>query len=352
MQRSARQDVTTSPTNKAWLDRTVEETLEPGLPICDPHHHLWEFRNERVAHRYLLDDLLADVNSGHNIVSTVFIECGAMYKNTGPQAMRVIGETEFVNGIAAMSASGLYGECRIAAGIVGTADLKLGTAVGEVLDAQLRAGAGRFRGIRHQGPWDASDAVPAGRRNPGPHEFLDRAFREGFAELEPRGLSFEGWCYHAQIPDLTDLARTFPATTIVVNHFGGPLGVGPYAGKQDEIYSVWKRDFTELATCHNVVAKLGGINMELNGFDWHRAPAPPTSEALMEATRRYYEHAIEVFGPHRCMFESNFPVDMVSCSYNILWNSFKRLTAGYSAHEKARLFHDTATRVYRLEPQS
>lgn len=337
-----------SPTNQSWLARTVEEPLDPDLPICDPHHHLWEFRHDRVAHRYLLEDILLDVNAGHNVVSTVFIECGAMYRATGPERLRVVGETEFVNGIAAMSASGLYGTCRIAAGIVGRADLRLGTAVGEVLDAHIQAGGGRFRGIRHQGNWDASDAIANGRGDPGQHEFLDPRFREGFAELAPRALGFEAWCYHPQIPDLTDLAHAFPDTTIVLNHFGGPLGVGPYADRRDAVFAAWRRDVSELAACENVVAKLGGINMELNGFAWHEQPAPPGSETLMETTRPYYEHTIEVFGPDRCMFESNFPVDMVSCSYTVLWNSFKRLTAGYSEAERAKLFHDTATRVYRL----
>jgi len=337
-----------SPSNRAWLERTVEETIEPALPICDPHHHLWEFRHERVANRYLLDDLQADVNAGHNIVSTVFIECGAMYRSHGPESHRVVGETEFVNGIAAMSASGLYGPCRVAAGIIGTANLNLGEAVGEVLDAHVQAGGGRFRGIRHQGTWDSSEAVPNGRNNPRRHAFFDPVFRQGFAQLAPRRLSFEGWCYHPQIPDLTDLARAFPDTVIVLNHFGGPLGIGPYAGKREDAFPGWKRDVAELAACENVVAKLGGINMELNGFGWHEQAAPPTSQVLMEATRPYYEHTIDVFGPDRCMFESNFPVDMVTCSYHLLWNSFKCLTAAYTAPEKAKLFHDTATRVYRL----
>jgi len=338
----------TSPGNKDWLSRTVEKALEPDLPICDPHHHLWEFRHDRTAHRYLIDELLLDVNAGHNIVSTVFIECGAMYRAYGPEHMRVIGETEFVNGIAAMSASGLYGSCRIAAGIVGRADLKLGAAVGEVLDAHIRAGGGRFRGIRHQANWDASAEVGNGRGDPQQHEYLDPRFREGFAALAPRELSFEAWCYHAQLPDLVDLARAFPDTTIVLNHFGGPLGVGPYAGRRDEIFVLWQRGISELAREENVVAKLGGINMELNGFGWHEQAALPGSEALMLATRPYYEHTIEAFGTDRCLFESNFPVDMVSCSYTVLWNSFKRLTTDYSKEDKAKLFHDTATRVYRL----
>ena len=310
-------------TNDAWLALVKEETLEPELPICDPHHHLWDFRYERVEPRYLIDEIVADLKSGHNIVSTVFIECRAMYKADGPEAMRVIGETEFVNGIAAMSASGSYGPTRIAAGIVGTADLTLGEAV-------------------------APGAAIQSRPMPAPHLYLDKTFRTGFAQLALYGMSFEAWCYHPQIKELIDLARAFPETTIILNHFGGPLGVGPYAGQRAAILPQWRRDIAELATCGNVVAKLGGINMEINGFGWHKRERPPTSQELMEATRPYFDHAIEQFGTERCMFESNFSVDKVSCSYHVLWNSFKRLTEKYSPTDKARLFHDTAARIYRI----
>jgi L-fuconolactonase len=340
--------MTTRSTNHDWLAQTPETALEPGLPICDPHHHLWDRARGRVAERYFLDEILEDVGGGHNVVSTVFIECGAMYRREGPEALRPVGETEFVNGIAAMSASGLYGPTRVAAGIVGTADLRLGDGVAGVLDAQIAAGGGRFRGIRRAGAWDADHAVPAHRTNPGPGLFARSDFRAGFAHLTPRKLTFEAWCYHRQIPDVTMLARAFPDTTIILNHFGGPLGVGTYAGHADEIHAQWRDAIAALARCPNVVAKLGGINMEMNGFGWHERPKPPTSEELCEATRRYYEFTIEKFGPSRCMFESNFPVDKASCSYTVLWNSFKRLTAKYSAAEKAALFHDTAARVYRL----
>ena len=278
--------------------------------------------------RYLLDEILEDVGAGHNVVSTVFLECGAMYKADGPEALRPVGETEFVNGVAAMSASGLYGTTRIAAGIVGTADLRLGAAVGAVLDAQIAAGGGRFRGIRQSAA--AWMPIPP-CRNTAPirpqHLYLRDDFRAGFAQLAPRRLTFDAWCYHPQIPDVTALARAFPETTIVLNHFGGPLGVGPYAGKANEVYAEWRASIAELATCPNVVAKLGGINMVINGFGWHEQPRPPSSQELCDATRHYYEFTIEQFGADRCMFESNFPVDMVSCSYTVLWNSFKRLTA-------------------------
>jgi len=335
--------------NEQWLALVQEPTLEPDLPICDPHHHLWDQRLNTVAPRYLFDEVLADVGTGHNVVSTVFVECGAMFTAGVPQALAPIGETEFVNGIAAMSASGNYGPARIAAGIVGTAYCWLGDAVAEVLDRQIAAGGGRFRGIRQGGAWHESAEVPNHRTNPAPEMYLDAKFRAGFKHLAPRGLSFEGWCYHTQIPALTDLARAFPDTVIVLDHFGGPLGVGPYAGRRDEVFAQWKQDIAPLAQCPNVVAKLGGIAMEVNGFAWHERPRPPGSEELMQATRHYYEHTIELFGVERCMFESNFPVEKVSCSYNVLWNSFKRLTTGFSATEKAALFHDTAARVYRLD---
>jgi L-fuconolactonase len=341
--------MTTPSRNHDWLAQVVEDPLEPGLPICDPHHHLWDRQPARVAPRYLLDEILEDVREGHNVVSTVFIECGAMFRREGPEALRPVGETEFVNGVAAMSASGLYGPVRIAAGIVGTADLRLGAAVGAVLDAQIAAGGGRFRGIRRAAAWDPDPGVPHHRTEPGPRLFFRDDFRAGFAELAPRGLTFEAWCYHRQIPDVTALARAFPATTIILNHFGGPLGIGGYAGKAQDVYAEWRTHVTELATCPNVVTKLGGINMEMNGFGWHERPRPPSSQELANATRHYYEFTIEKFGADRCMFESNFPVDKASCSYTVLWNSFKRLTSGSSAGEKAALFHDTAARVYRLE---
>jgi len=342
--------MTTRSTNHDWLALMPEAPLEPELPICDPHHHLWDFVKGRVAPRYLLDEILEDVSGGHRIVSTVFIECGAMHSADAPEPLRPVGETEFVNGIAAMSASGEYGPVRIAAGIVGTANLTLGDDAAAVLDAHLAAGGGRFRGIRQSGAFDTDASLPPPRINPGPGLYLRDDFRAGFKHLAPRQLSFELWCYHRQIPEATALARAFPDTTLILDHFGGPLGVGGYAGKADEVFAEWQPYLVELAKCPNVVAKLGGINMEINGFGWHERSRPPSSQELLDATRRYYEFTIEQFGVDRCMFESNFPVDKASCSYTVLWNSFKLLTASYSASEKASLYHDTAARVYRLAP--
>jgi predicted TIM-barrel fold metal-dependent hydrolase len=274
-----------------------------------------------------------------------------MYRASGPPELRPVGETEFVNGIAAMSASGRYGPTRVAAGIVGFADLTLGERVGAVLDAH-RAASPRFRGIRHAAGWDASPDVRNSHTNPPAGLYLDPAFRRGFAELGRRGLTFDAWLYHPQIPELTDLAKAFPDTTIVLDHFGGPLGIGPYAGRRAEVFAAWKSALRALADCPNVVAKLGGLVMPLNGFGFHKRDRPPTSADLVEATRDWYLHTIDRFGPERCMFESNFPVDGQSASYRVLWNSFKRIAATSSAAEKAALFHDTAARVYRLTEAS
>jgi predicted TIM-barrel fold metal-dependent hydrolase len=334
--------------NAAWLAKVAEAALEPDLPICDPHHHLWDSRKGAVQERYLLEEMVDDLAGGHNIVSTVFIECGAMFKADGPEAYRCVGETEFVNGIAAMSASGSYGKARIAAGIIGTVDLRIGDAAAGVLDAHIAAGGGRFRGIRRGAFWHASPDIQNHRTNPPEGLLLRDDFRAGFKHLAPRKLSFEIWCAHTQLPDAISLARAFPDTTIILDHFGGPIGMGPYAGKQEEVFAYWKTQIDELARCPNVFAKLGGLNMEVNGYGWENRPVPPTSEELAQATRRYFDYTIERFGPNRCMFESNFPVDKLSCSYTVLWNSFKRLSQGYSADERAALFYGSAARAYRL----
>ena len=336
--------------NADWLDLVQEQALEPELPICDPHHHFWDRRDVMVQPRYLLDEILTDLGGGHRVVSTVYVECGAMYRREGTPPTRVVGETEFVNGLAAMAASGLYGETQIAAAIVGTAPLDEGDGVAATLDAQIAASPARFRGIRHVVAWDESPETPVARAAPPPGLMASDAFRAGFRHLAPRGLTFDLWCYHPQLSEAVTLVRAFPDQTVILDHFGGPLGVGPYANRADEVFDDWRERMVELAQCPNVVAKLGGINMEVNGFGWHSRSRPPYSWELMEATRRYYETMIELFGVDRCMFESNFPVDKVSCSYTVLWNSFKRLVAHYSEDEKRALFHDTATRIYRIQP--
>ena len=330
---------------KAWLAKHTEAALEPDLPIIDPHHHFWDTPQRG---RYLLPELLADLSGGHNIVSTVFLECRAMYRTSGPREMAALGEVEFVNGIAAMSASGNYGHCRVAEGIVGGGDLTVGARVRELLEAEIAAAGGRLRGIRHGVAWDGHER--SGNTPPAPSP------EPGFGPQIPRrngptraaGMSFESWQYHPQLPDAIDLARAFPDTTIILNHVGGVLGVGPYSGHRPEILAGWRKDIAELAKCPNVNMKLGGIGMVSFGFDFHERNVPPSSEDLAAAWRQYIEPCIEAFGVNRCMFESNFPPDKQSCGYTELWNAFKRITASASAAEKKALYSGTAARVYRL----
>ena len=328
----------------AWLALTVEEVLEPELAICDPHHHLWD----RPDSRYLLDELLADTRGGgHNITETVFVECSAMYRKDGPAAMASVGEVEFVQGVAAQSASGNYGDARLAAGIIGFADLSAGSAVSEVLEAHISASRDRFRGIRHASVWDASPELTSYKKPP---EGLlgDTKFREGIAALGNLGLSYEAWLYHTQLAELVDLANAFPNVPIVLDHIGGPIGIGPYEGKNDEVMSSWKAGITAVAACPNVVVKLGGFGMPLGGFGWHERERPAGSAELAATMGPWDLHCIEAFGVDRCMFESNFPVDKQSVSYTVLWNTFKRMAEGFSADEKAALFRGTALRTYRI----
>ena len=335
--------------NEEWLNTNKEVAIDPDLPICDPHHHFWDYKKDSVEPTYLLPEILKDINSGHNIVSTVFIECGAMYNQNDPVEKQVINETEFVNGIAAMSHSGLYGKTKIAAGIVGSAPLLLGDKVASILDKHIAITPDRFKGIRSQAAMHPDGSIPVARARPPEGVYLDKKFHEGFTHLAKRNLSFEAWCYHPQLPQLIELAKKFTNTCIILNHFGGPLGVGSFEKKEEETYEFWIKQIKELSKCENVVAKLGGIAMEINGYNWHKNTSPPSGIELINRTKKYYENTIELFGVDRCMFESNFPVDKVSCSYVNLWNGFKNLTKDYSDSEKTKLFHDNATRVYKIK---
>jgi len=328
-----------------WLARWGEEPLDPDLPIIDAHHHLWD----RPRWRYLFDEYLDDITqSGHKITASVFMQCQAMYRANGPEPLRVVGETEFVNGIAAMSASGRYGEARICAGIVGHADLRQGEAVAAVLEAHIAAGGGRFRGIRHITTWDA-DSTLMNPLSAGPPGVLgDPSFRAGFSRLAPLGLVFDAWLCRPQVPELTDLARACPQTTIVLDHLGGIIGIGAYRDGREEVFARWSCAIRDLARCDNVYVKLGGLGMRINGFGFESGETPPSSEHLASAWRPYVETAIEAFGAHRCMFESNFPVDKGSYGYGPLWNAFKRLARNAGEDERAMLFSGTAARVYAL----
>ena len=332
------------PVRQDWLDRREEPILDAKLPIVDPHHHIWD----REGWRYLLDDLLGDTNSGHNIVATVFVEARSMRRATGPVELQPVGEVEFANGVAAMSASGIYGKTKVCAGIVGHADLTLGSRVEPILVALARAGGDRFRGIRHTTTWDTDSSV----LNPGyvtrPHQMAEASFREGFAVLGRFGLSFDAWLFHPQIDELASLAHAFPDVQIVLNHVGGPIGIGAYAGRRNEVFASWAASIKQLAACENVHVKVGGLGMRLGGFGFHEQVEPPSSEALANAWRPYIETCIETFGASRAMFESNFPVDKGSYSYPVFWNACKLLAKGAPDAERADLFSGTAARFYRL----
>jgi L-fuconolactonase len=344
---------------------TREDILEPSLPIVDPHHHLWDrtpflpapserppvrhgFENVmRLAPRYLVDELVADMQRGHNVVATVFVQCGSMYRLDGPEHLKVIGETEFVNGAAAMSASGLYGSIRACAGIVGHVDLTQNPKlIDDALRAHMAVGGGRFRGIRHSASYDADPNVlgPLSRQTPGLYPSAE--FRRGFAEFAKHGLSFDAWLLEPQLGEFLDLVRAFPDTQFILDHVGTPLGIGAYAGKREERFAGWAAKIREIGACENVAVKLGGLAMPFAGFDSFMQGR--RSSVLAQEWRPYIETCIEAFGPNRGMFESNFPVDLTSCTYDVLWNAFKIITAGASGDEKAALYSGTATKVYRL----
>jgi predicted TIM-barrel fold metal-dependent hydrolase len=327
-----------------WLAQYSEEVIDPARPIVDPHHHLWD----RGGQRYMIEEMAADVASGHNIIATVYVDCRSMYRAKGPEAFRPVGEVEFANGVAAMSASGGYGPAQINAGIVSHVDLLLGDGARPVLEAEIAAGNGRFRGIRHSSAWDAEFEIAGMYAKRPKGLLLDAAFRKGFACLAPLNLSFDAWLFHPQIGELTDLARAFPDTRIMLDHCGGPVGIGRFAGKREETFASWKTSIQQIAKCPNVSVKLGGLAMRLLGYDFHERPTPPSSEQAAAAWRPYIETCIEAFGPNRAMFESNFPPDKGQCSYQVIFNAFKRIAAQYGEAEKTALFSGTAVDFYRL----
>ena len=343
----------------------TETILEPDLPIIDPHHHLWDLsmmvpmfpephhpfiETLLPVGYYAFDQFNEEVTaSGHNIIGTVFMECGAFYNAAYGEALKTVGEVEFVNGVAAQSASGLYGNGRLCAGIVGHADLMLGAKAGEVLDALQAASPNRFKGIRHQGAWDADPSVLGPPFHAPAELYRDATFREGFAELGKRGLTFDAWVLEPQIKDVIDLARAFPDQPICLDHCGTPLGIASYAGRLDERFGSWAADIRELATCENVSVKLGGLAMAFCALPEEGPAAGWSSEALAPLWKPYIETCIEAFGPSRSMFESNYPVDRWGASYSVLWNTFKRITAAASDVEKAALYAGNAARFYGLE---
>jgi len=325
-----------------WLALHEEEIIDPALPIVDAHHHFYD----RPGWIYLAPDYLADARSGHDIRASVYMQAQTRYRSQGPDALKPVGETEYVAAVADASAAG---RPEVAKAIVGHADLRLGASVRDVLEAHLQAGRGRFRGIRHLTTWDADasllnplSAAPRGM-------LLDKTYREGVAQLAPLGLSYDAWLFFPQLPELIDLAKAFPDTTIVVNHCGGVVRIASYQDRRPDVFTAWSQSMRELARLPNVNVKLGGLGMRINGFDFEKGDAPPSSMHLAQTWKPWMDTCIDAFGAERCMFESNFPVDKGSYSFATGWNAFKRLTAGASASERQSLFEGTVSRVYRLD---
>ncbi len=325
----------------AWRDSMVEEALWPTQRICDAHHHLWDYENDR----YLAAELAADVNAGHRVQQTVFMECAWGYHTSGDPALAPAGETEFVVRQAAEVAA-LIGR-PVITGIIGFADLCLAD-VRRVLEAHLEAGQGLFRGIRHAVAWDASPEIVNSHLNPPPGLLLDTQFTQGVCTLGAMGLTYDVWLFHRQLPEIIELARRAPETVIVVDHVGGPLGVGPYSGKRDEVLAYCREQLKVFANLPNARLKLGGVGMTTYGNGWHKQPQPPSSAMIANAWGDYFRWCIDTFSPQRVMFESNFPPDRRSCSYRTLWNAYKRIAEPYSQTERDWMFHDTAVGVYGL----
>ena len=328
---------------QAWLDQVNEDIIDPDRPIVDPHHHMWR---ESGLPTYLLDNLWQDTGSGHNIVKTVFMECGAEYHKEGPEHLRVVGETEFVAAAAIKSRGS--GKAEIS-GIVAHTDLMADAGVvDEVLAAHVAASDGLFRGIRHGGAHDPYKALKWGDATDIPDLYLQPAFQAGVRQLGAAGYTYDTWHYHFQNRDYLALAQAAPDTVMVLDHFGSPVGVGPFEGRMSEVFQTWKEDIAAIAQCDNVVVKIGGLAMPVNGFDWHKRDTPASSDELVAAQREFYLHTIDCFGPDRCMLESNFPVDKMSISYAVYWNAMKKLSAKFSESDKDLMFRGTASRVYGL----
>ena len=324
-----------------WLSLRQEPALDPGVPIVDPHHHLWD----RGGHTYLPKQFVTDAGGGHDLRSTVVVECLSRYREDGPEHLRPVGETAYVAGL--VEAHGRPEGIDIGAAILGFADLSLGDAVDEVLQAHAVAGKGRFRGIRYSTAFDADPAIHAAYPSH-PGMLREAQVQAGARRLARRGESLDVWLYFHQLDDVVALARTCPELAIIIDHCGGPLGIGPYAERRDDVFAAWRAALQPLRSLPNVALKFGGLAMPLAGYAWRKLPQPPASDVLAEAWRPYFEVCLDVFGPRRCMYESNFPVDRSGCTYTSLWNAFKRLAAPLSEGERQALCAGTARRIYGL----
>lgn len=333
-----------------WLQKVVEPIIEPELPICDAHHHLWTFENNR----YEIDEYHLDISegpeggAGHNVVSSVFVECTTSYDAAHLNQMRYVGETLYVEGLAEQGRARSDISTQIAAAIIARADVDNPEGLQEAIIAHKQASPTRFRGFRQAVGWDVDPAIANSHTNPKRSLLLDPRFQRGAAILSDNDLILETVAYHEQLEELAEFARSVPELRIVLNHLGGIVGIGRFDGKRSAVFRDWAMQISALSACPNVLLKLGGTGMVRIGFDWHTRPWPPTSDDLAESLAPYYQHAINCFGPERCMFESNFPVDKISMSFHVLWNAFKKMTTTLPVADRRKLFRDTAEALYRI----
>ena len=312
----------------------------PDVPIIDPHHHLWPGPGQP----FLLPDFVARIDDGLRLEATVYVECRTMYRRHGPKALRSLGETEFASAIAAMSASGAHGPTGVCAGIVAFADLRLGRDVGGVIEAHRRAAGGRLKGVRFATAHDPHPRVRSYVDAPG--LLADGGVREGIAVLASEGLVLDVWVFHHQIGEVAAVADAFPDLIVVLDHMAAPLSVPPYDGARGRAMAVWGKAMAELARRPNVRVKLGGLGMKMTSQGAHRLTPGAGTDDLAALWRPLIIPCIEWFGPDRCMFESNAPMDFASACYGRIWRAFARLCAQASADDKALLFHRTARATY------
>lgn len=333
------------PVRPDWLAQHHEAALSPEQPVVDAHHHLWD----RQSGRYLTGEFSADIQaSGHRILSSVYVQCRSMLRRSGPEELKPLGEVEFACGAAAMFSSGHYGNAQGCEAIVAGVSLTAGEALQPAIDMMMQQSAGRLRGMRNPLAWHADPRVLSSPATPPAGLAGSAGFRRGAACLARNGLSLDVWVYHTQLKEIVDLARAIPDLRIVVDHCGGPVGVGPCQGQRDEVFSHWRNDLAQLAALPNVSIKISGLGMAVMGYPFAQAATPPDSLTLMQAWQPWFETIVGLFGAGRCMFASNFPVDKGMFSYGVFWNACKRLAHQATRDEKDQLFWRTAATTYRL----
>lgn len=319
-----------------------EEIVLPHLPVVDSHMHLWD----RIGFDYFASEFLADVADGHDVRSSVYVECGMAYDAFSPDPMLAVDETRYAVKQAALGQGHTH---KLAEGILGAANLLLGDEIQPVLEAHVEAAQGRFRGVRFRVAFDADPE--AGYHESGylNENVLHRPELLASARILARmGLTLELWGFHPQLADVKAFARKVPEVQIVLNHVGGPLGVGRYADMRKQVFAEWSQGMRALADEANVMVKLSGLGISRLGLRQAGGQAHTTSDQLVAAWGPFVRHCVETFGPDRSIFGSNFPVDRATASYRTLLNAYKKMLLDLSDDELRAVFAENARRTYRL----